>query len=73
MTANGAVTTNPVSITQASTDGGPISLVERDAHSAPTAQAAAAPRPPRTAITRRRDYCLAGAASHALHISPTWR
>src|SRR4051794_21831060 len=41
----------PIVITPASTDGPPIIFVDLDEHSVPAAQQAAAPRPPRTAIT----------------------
>ena len=63
-TVHGAVITKPTSITHASTDRVPISRVERDAQSIPVAQKAAAPSPPRIAITaysysRRRSRRVA--------------
>ena len=51
--ATGAVTTNPTTITQASTDSGPSSFEEREAASVVTANAQAAPSPPSTATIRQ--------------------
>ena len=50
MSAHGSVSTSPMSMTQASTDDAPISLVARVAQIRVVAQATAAPSPPRTAI-----------------------
>ena len=49
--AAGTTTTNPVSITHASTDDGSSSRVAREAVSSAPAQQKAAPSPPSTAIT----------------------
>src|SRR5947208_5863397 len=61
-TAGPSTTTRPTIITQASTEGAPISRAERDEHSVAPAQAAAAPRPPRTAITCSQDTLQRGPA-----------
>ena len=50
MTVSGAVTAKPTSITQASTDWGPIIRVEREAQRVPVAQKMAAQSPPRIAM-----------------------
>ena len=50
ISAHGSVSTSPMSMTQASTDVAPISLVARVAQIMVKAQANAAPSPPRTAI-----------------------
>lgn len=47
----GMLTSSPIVITLARTEGPPISFVDLDEQSVPAAQQAAAPRPPSTAIT----------------------
>ena len=56
MSAHGSVRTSPTSMTQASTDVAPISLVARVAQIMVVAQANAAPSPPRTAIMDGQPY-----------------
>lgn len=49
--AAGTVISRPTNIIQATTEDGSISRLERDEHSVDSAHAAAAPNPPRIAIT----------------------
>ena len=51
--ARGAVMASPISITQASSCGGPIMRVERELQSVTVAKTSAAPRPPTMASTER--------------------
>src|ERR1035441_8473788 len=51
--ASGAASTRPTIMTQPTTAGAPIMRPEREEHTAETAQAAAAPSPPSTAVMAR--------------------